>query len=247
MPDELVRIEKSGPLAVPDHIAALHGHEGLENVTREDLVLPRLMICQAMSPQRKKTNPNYIAALTDGDLFNSVTGEIYGSEVQLIPLLFSKSRLYFRDLASGGGILCQSFNGVDGGSLSPTCEACPNSKFDGLGKAPVCNLFYNFPSLILPSQELIAASFKSTGLKAGKNWLSRMALLKKPAYAGVYQLRVVEQANQKGTFFAPVVSFKRWTTFEELQLAQSQFAALRGKTIRTDDAVEEEQDENVPF
>ena len=86
---------------VPDHLREVKGHEGMENVNKNDLILPRLAICQGNNPQRKKANPLYIEGLEDGDLFNTVTNEVYGNKLQFIPLLKTGSRILFGP--SGGG------------------------------------------------------------------------------------------------------------------------------------------------
>jgi len=249
MSQDLAKIQPAGPLALPEHLRNVHSAEGFEQMDRQDLILPRVSICQAMTPQRKKTSPNFIDNLADGDLFNTITGEVYGGTVELIPLLFSKSRIYFRSLGEGGGILCRSFNAVDGGVLSPTCAACPNSQFSGDGKPPVCNIFYNYPAVILPKRELAVLSLKSTGLKAARQWNSRMKLLgDKPMYAGVYEVAIVEQTNPKGTFFSPVIRFKRFVSEEEYKFTGAIFETLKGRTIQMhEEGLEPGADEPAPF
>jgi hypothetical protein len=249
MSQELSKVSPGGPLALPDHLRDVHDSAGFANMERQDLVLPRLSICQAMTPQRKKTSPNYIEGLADGDLFNTITGETYGGTVELIPMLFSKSRIYFRPMGEGGGILCRSFNARDGGVLSPTCAACPNSQFGADGKPPVCNIFFNYPALVLPRRELLVLSLKSTGLKMARQWNSRMKLLgDKPMYAGVYEVSILEQTNPKGTFFSPNIRFKRFVDAEEFKYAGELFRSLQGRTITTDEeGLEHEGNEDATF
>lgn len=245
--------ETAGALVVPDFLKGIHSSEGFDAMDKADLILPRIVVCQAMTPQRKRTSPSFIDGLADGDLFNSVSGQIYGESAEVIPLMFSKSRIYFRDLATGGGILCQSFNGVNGGTISPTCEACPNSQFSADGGSPACNLFYNYPVLILPNRELAVLSLKSSSLKIAKRWNSRMKLLgDKPMYAGVYEIRILEQSNQKGTFFSPVINFRRFVDEGEFDFASQTYASLKGKKIATDEtdlehAEDAFDDEKIPF
>jgi len=238
-------------MLVPDYLKSVHGNEGLENATRDDLILPRLSICQSLTPQRKPQNPLYIKGLEEGQLFNTVTGEVYGGSVELIPLVFTKSRIYFRDMKEGGGILCQSFNGIDGGSISPTCDACPNSKFSG-DQAPACSDFKNFVSFVLPTRHLLVVSFKSTAIKAAKAWLTRMQMFNKPSYAGIYEISTQPGETKKGDFFAPVIKFKRFVSQEEYAFATREYAALKGKNIKTDEAIEHEREagddtEDIPF
>ena len=152
--DKLVT-QAGGTLATkdrPGYLAKKSERKGLEQIERADLVLPRLSICQAMSPQRKKSDPLYIKDLEEGDFFNNVTSQIYGAgALRVIPLLFGKSRLYFKPFDEGGGLLCQSMNGKTGGSLNPSCEACPKQSWGEGGEKPACTLLYNYPSVLLPA------------------------------------------------------------------------------------------------
>ena len=40
---------------------------GLENLERNDMTLPRLGLCQSLTPQRIKSDPKYIAGLEEGE------------------------------------------------------------------------------------------------------------------------------------------------------------------------------------
>ena len=253
MTKELIKVEN--PLAVPEHLRDIKGHEGLENVRREDLVLPRLAIAQSTSKQLKPTSPLYIEKLKMGDLFNTVTGDVYGSSVLLIPLIYTASRILFKDLDEGGGILCRSFNGRDGGVLSPTCDTCENSKFTkdekGQNQAPACTNFMNFPSLLPEfNNNLIAASWKSTALKPASTWLTRMQMANKPMFAAVYEVRSNPDKNAFGDFYVPTFTLKRWTTADEFTFAKKEYEGLKGRAIKTDESEADEApaaSEHVPF
>lgn len=249
-----------GALAVPDFLKDVHGNAGLENVKKEDLILPRLAICQSSNDERKKSKDKYIEGLNDGDFFNSLTQEIYGTSVMVIPLSFSKSRVYFKPPVGSGIVLCRSLNSIDGGTIAQTCAACPNSKYVN-DDPPICTLFANFPVMLLPNGkdgevELLLMSLKSTALTAAKQWTSRMKSLNKPAYSSLYEIHTVETTKTKGTFFAPIITRKGFITSEELYFAaEKQFNELKGVTIaveetnvhedQDDDQVEE--DEKTPF
>lgn len=242
MEDKLAKAATPGGLTVPDFLKGYNEAKGFEEMGRDDVVLPRLIVCQALTPQRKKTHPNYIANLQDGDLFNSVSGDIYGGSVELIPVTFKKSRIYFRDLKDGGGILCQSSNSIDGGTICPTCAECPNSQFGADGSTPVCSLFFNYPALVLPSLTPIVVSLKATGLKVGKQWNARMKMLgKKPMYAAVYEFKTQEVNGNKGSYFVPVVTLKRFVNEPEFNTAMLFSQQIAGKVITTDQLDREEE------
>ena len=217
----------------PGFLQKQKGQEGLEEIGRAELVLPRLSMCQSMSPQRKKSDPLYIKGLEEGQFFNTVTEQIYGDKaLRVVPLLFGKSRLYFRDFNDGGGLLCQSLNGRDGGSLSPTCAACPKQAWGEDGEKPACTLLYNYPSMLLPTFELIVVSMKVTSLKAARQWNTLMRFRNAPAFAGVYELRAVETKNKQGTYFVFNVKPSRWVSEPEFAQATRIYESIRDQQVR---------------
>ena len=86
---------------VPDYIK--QGNRGSENVGTEDLVIPRLEVVQALSPALERDNPGYIEGAKAGDLTNSVTRQLYGREVFVVPVYFTKQWLIWKDREKGGG------------------------------------------------------------------------------------------------------------------------------------------------
>ncbi len=53
---------------------------GLENITTEDMQIPFIRIIQALSPQLQKDDPLYIKGAEQGDIFNTVTQEMYKAD-----------------------------------------------------------------------------------------------------------------------------------------------------------------------
>ncbi len=70
---------------------------GNENVTTEDLQLPRLDVLQALSPQINKKKDQYIEGAEPGMLFNTLTGELYGTSIHITPVSFVKRYLLWVD------------------------------------------------------------------------------------------------------------------------------------------------------
>lgn len=69
---------------------------GTEGITQDEIRLPRLAIAQGLSPQMIPTESTYIKGLTLGDMFNDVTGEIYGSgPLIVVPLVRHVTRIVF--------------------------------------------------------------------------------------------------------------------------------------------------------
>lgn len=78
----------------------LHGFEG---IGAETVAIPFLKLAQDLTPQLKKTKPNYIEGLELGQFFNPVTSEVYGTELKIIILGFE--RIYLEWLPNRGGLV----------------------------------------------------------------------------------------------------------------------------------------------
>ena len=80
---------------------------GLENITTEDMQIPFIRIIQALSPQLQKDDPLYIKGAEQGDIFNTVTQEVYKADegVLVVPCFFEKKFLEFMLRSSGGGFV----------------------------------------------------------------------------------------------------------------------------------------------
>ncbi len=64
---------------IPEYLrrAPGQGAAGFDEVEQGDLTLPRLALCQALTPQRDETEAKYIEGLEEGHYFNTLTGENY--------------------------------------------------------------------------------------------------------------------------------------------------------------------------
>ena len=95
---------------LPAH-AQRKSDRGNEDVSTEDLQVPRLKLIQAISDELKKSNPLYNPDAEAGDLLNSVTKQLFKMETGLlvINLRFVKRWNVWRDRKYKGGGLCGSF------------------------------------------------------------------------------------------------------------------------------------------
>lgn len=182
----------------PEYLKEREGQEirGLDEVTAKEMVLPRLTLCQGLTPQRQRNDPKYIPGLDEGMFFNSLTRQIYGEKIDVMPLFFKLTRIFFKDINEGGGVICRAPNGND-------CQLnnggpCLHQKWGTNGEPPECTEFYNYPCLVYPTNEPIVVSLKVTGIKAGKIWNSTMRLRGADPFAGIYTIRAIPARNKTG-------------------------------------------------
>ena len=238
---------------VPEYLQSYRGnHSGLEGSDASDFIIPRLGLCQSLTPQRVKGNPKYIQGLEEGQFFNTVTGEIYGEEVEFIPLYMAKTRLKFNK-PIGSGIDCASSispEGVMFGKHSPAgaggCAVCQFAQFkdepDEKGSsAPDCTDFKGWVSLI--DGQPIGISVKSTSLTVMKQFNSMIRLANMPAFVHRCKASSTTQTKNGNTFQQWVLTKVGFTPEDFIGQAQDFFTALKSRGVRIDtDGVEEEGD-----
>jgi hypothetical protein len=78
---------------------------GSEEVTINDVTIPRLSIIQDLSPQRKKNQAEYIEGAAEGMLFNTVTNELYVDPVIYVPVYFRLEWVVWKHRDAGGGFI----------------------------------------------------------------------------------------------------------------------------------------------
>lgn len=77
----------------PEYIKTGGEQRGSENVGTDDIVIPRLEVIQALSPCVKEGDPAFNEAARPGMLMNSVTKQLYGKEVMVVPVYYTKQWL----------------------------------------------------------------------------------------------------------------------------------------------------------
>lgn len=178
-----------GALAArPDRIQK-GDRRGMETMTKDDLKIPRLSLAQALSPQVTEGDPRRIEGLTPGDLFNSLSKENYGREVFV--QIIRKDRLRameFHSIDDGGG--------VKDPNVPLTDERC---KWHGDEK-PVATVFRDYIARIIHPdgrREMIALSFKSTGLEVAKSLNGLIAMRNAPIFDGLYRITTDTRLDPK--------------------------------------------------
>lgn len=230
--DSLVKRETGALATVPEYLKTQLGNmAGSEDVGRDDVLIPRLAIAQdGMSPQLKRQNEAFIPGLEPGQLFDSVSGEIYGEKATVVPLFFFKNFISFIPQSAGGGVSAMYNNLSD----VPPVELAwgPNNT------TPACTEFKNRMCLLIREGHQprpIVVSFKSSGLKAAKKWNSLIMDTKLPAFARAYELEV--KLKTKGTtqsWYVLDVSPREFVPEEFFTQAQRYFDQLRSDGYKVD-------------
>jgi hypothetical protein len=213
-------IEKFPPAGLARKAPAQAVPDGFENVEPQDYAIPRLNICQPLSPEKNKRHERFIEGLEEGQIFNNVMHKNLGNKIRICVAHFFKTRIKWHGTI-GEGIDCRSFDGVQGrGNPGVLCRGC---RFNGVNKG--CTQFYNFAVIVLPDRGPVGPegfatmSFKSTGITVAQQWLSRMRLLKDkdskgrevldengvpviaPMFGSLHDITTTQRSNEKGTWW----------------------------------------------
>ena len=205
---EALETKKPAALAVPAFMQGSTG-AGTEQIGREDMTLPRLAIAQSNSPAAKKSSPERIQGLEEGQLYNTLSREIVGEAVELIPILYFPSYIKFAGEGETGvkGIRSNADN-------IPPAEL----EFGEAGEKPVWTKLFNFLCLIPSRGEIVIVSMKSTGAKVAKQWNSWLRKSVKTeggkvwqpdAFSFSYALKTVAEHKDKFDYFNFEVDFEK--------------------------------------
>ena len=190
---EMIVHEDAG---VPDYIKAKASARGSEEVGTEDLIIPRIEIVQSLSPARKKSDPAYIKGAEEGMLFNSVTRELYGMVVHVIPVYFRKEYLLWKDRQSGGGFRGAFLTNIEADSRKKDLEG------EGEGPIAIVDTAQQFCVIVHSDGRLEEAvvSMSRSKLKISRQWNSLIRVAGGDRFSRVYDLSTQEQSNEKGDF-----------------------------------------------
>lgn len=221
-----VKAESAVPEWLQEHMGDTRGSE---EVTGADLVIPRLELCQALSSCRKKNDPSFIEGITEGDLYNNVTREVYGDSVQIIPVHFRKEYLLWRDQKLGGGF---------GGSY-PT-EAEGMAALHQQEKSVEWDLVdtnVHFVLVIRENGKLEEAvlSMAKTKAKVSRLFNSLVRLNGGPRFSRIYTLAGVDDQNAAGQdFFNLSISNSHFVSKEQFEIASALYEMIKEGRVKAD-------------
>lgn len=209
---------------------------GSEGVEMDDLLIPRLQVAQdGMTPQLKRTSENFNPDLKAGDLFNSVTGEIYGDSATVIPLFFFKNFIKFKPMADGGGVVAM---------YDKTADVPKEDLVWKDGKPPAVTEFKNRMCLIADRDGQptpIVVSFKSTGIKAAKQWNNQILDTGRPAFMRQYKLYSEVKRKGEMAWFVVKTTPLEFVPEGAVALMEAEFNRLQAGGYKVDTSGIEEE------
>jgi len=223
---ELVQPSQNTSLGAPMPSFIEQGERsGTEHLREQDIQMPRLALAQLTSPEIAADDPKFIEDLVFGDLFNSLTRYNYKSGPLQFCILRADPPRYIEFSPDGKTVLDMN-----------VAEGDPRTLFGQGGEKPVATKFYDFIVMLLPSREMIALSFKSTGLKVAKQ-LNGLITFRGNVklFAGKYTITSMLTRNAQGRYAIYKVANAGWIDdAETYNFAKAAFEAFRHKEVVID-------------
>ena len=209
----VVKKEKAGAVAISSF--EIDSGKGLGNMSQDDLALPFLKILGQLSPEVNKRDGKYVKGAEPGMIFNSVTGELYDGAkgIQVVPCHYRLEYIEWRDRGEGSGAPVAIHSSSSDVMTKTTRDASFKDRLPNGNYIERTASHFVIVNGQTPSTALIA--MKSTQLKISRKWNSMMAgirlkgkngLFTPASFSHIYQLKTIQQSNDKGTWFGWEVS-----------------------------------------
>ena len=209
----VVKKENAGAIAISSF--EIDSGKGLGNMSQDDLALPFLKILGQLSPEVNKRDGKYVKGAEPGMIFNSVTGDLYDGAkgIQVVPCHYKLEYIEWRDRGEGSGAPVAIHSSSSDVMTKTTRDASFKDRLPNGNYIERTASHFVIVNGQTPSTALIA--MKSTQLKISRKWNSMMAgirlkgkngLFTPASFSHIYQLKTIQQSNDKGTWFGWEVS-----------------------------------------
>ena len=200
---------------------------GFEDDNEGDMIIPRIKVINALSPERKDKKAN------EGDIINSLTAEKLNGKV-FIPVFKFNSNIEWKDRAEGGGIHCHARDGKRGfksDGTSMMCAQCRRNEFDntktGREAIPKCTKYINFFGFMQGERMPIILSFSKTNYNEGRKLYSLARVSMQNMWNHGYTLDSKLMAKGGNEWYNIVVAAAGPTSDEDRAFGMELFKAFR--------------------
>ncbi len=201
--------KKETALAVIDNsIFEQDAHDGMGNISAEDVALPFLKVLSQLSPELES-----VEGAKAGMIFNTVTGEVFDGTkgILVVPCHYERKYIEWTPRGQGSGAPV-AVHPASSDIMSKTFRKPGDSK-DYLDNGNYIENSAQHYVLVIDeggNSNPALIVMKATQLKKSRKWNSMMMTLKMngkngpftpPSYSHVYRLTTSKESNDKGTWY----------------------------------------------
>lgn len=197
---------------------------GTENISREDMEVPRLKLIQALSPELQEYND-----LRAGQFFHTASEDILDGPVLIVPIFFDRRYILWNPRDSGGGILARADDGIHWNPADTTFTIKLDKKDGGqtvkwrtantvrqsglaewgsmnpgdVNSSPAATLMLNFVIGFPEMPDLLPAvlTFQRSGVRIGRKFATRLKTNRAPIFGQQFTLDSFMDKNRVGQDF----------------------------------------------
>ena len=206
---------------VPDYIKQDGPSRGNENVGADDIVIPRLILLQKISPELDKNEASFIEGAEAGQFANSLTREVYGDLLDIVPIFYRKEWVVFKDRKKGGGFRGTFQTEHDAKTFCDGHEEAADLEINETGN------HFCYAVRKDGSFDEITIPMTSTKLKVSRQLNSLVRLRGGDRFCGKYSLGSVSEKNDFGTFYNFSVAANGWASKEAYEAAGNTYEMIK--------------------
>jgi len=204
MSDKQMAKKNNSAVTIADDLILANAGKGLQNITNDDVTIPRLAIVQSGSPQRKKEDEKYIDGADEGMIFNTVTNELFKDSLEVIPCGYRKTYVEWIPREKGGGLVAVHDMKPEGTTTDP------KTRKSMLGENQIVDTAEHFV-LVKTSQGWSPAvlTMTSSNLGVSRKWNTLLKMkrinvkgqtVEAPSFLYTFKLSTVEAENDLGNW-----------------------------------------------
>jgi len=209
---------------LPAHLQGQVKSTKIGNVDRSDMIIPRVKLLQAVSPEIEAG----VEGAKAGEFWHTTAGISLGAAVRVVPVILRKTYVLWAPRNDDRGILARATDGKRWDTPGLTFEVKPKwapkgityelgelvSETIGLGRfgtsnpedpnsAPAASLNYEIMFLFPDHEDLGAALVLNTrsAVRAGKDLISKVDMRPADHYAQEYIMKSIKQKKDDQTFY----------------------------------------------
>lgn len=207
---------------------------GQDNVTSQDLTLPRLRLLQYISDEVKQKNDAYVEGAVAGMMLDTVSKELF-EKVIVVPAYYERKYNVWRTRDAGGGLIASCFSETEAREeLVRACEA-ENIPMDDVNRVEKTFEIIDTPThyclRVDPKTGAVSpiiVDMPATKQKVSRNWNTEQKRKAGDSFAHAWEIGSVEESNKRNEdYFNYTVKHLGFVTKEIFEQAEEVYESFR--------------------